>query len=52
MPNAKDSAASETPSDRSGTFNGPALRLTRNPRTTGAKWCSPTPKKVTTPTQL
>ena len=46
-PNAENSAASEAPRDTSDTFNGPALRLTGNRRTTGAKWCSPTPKKVT-----
>ena len=50
--NAGDSVASEAPRDTSGTFNGPALRPMRNPRTTGAKWCSATPKKMATLMQL
>ena len=46
------SVVSEAPRDTSGTFKGPALRPTRNPRTRGVKGCSPTPRKVTTLMQL
>ena len=51
-PNAEDSAASESPRDTVGTFNGPALMSIRNPKTTGVRWCSPVPKKVTMLKQL
>ena len=49
MPSAEDLAVTEGTHDALDASDEQALKQTGNSRMTGARWCSPTPRKVTTP---